>query len=223
MTKRLKSVYLKITIYYIVAIGGLVSVFTYFPGFVDYFPVGTTEKLFSSTQSFELQSTVHAGRLEGESELAHGLFFVMCFLSSILLTIPLGCTYLGTHNPEKSNPSFAKSIILLPIAVTGLVLIVQNSLALAFGLAGIVAGAGIRFRTNMKEFTDTLFFLTSIGIGLSAGVGALGLSLIMSLIFCYTILTLYAINYGETAPASEVESVAAIPNSDRNDETAPLA
>jgi hypothetical protein len=127
------------------------------------------------------------------------IFFWFCFLAALLMVLPVGTTYLATRRVKKGSDSLAKMIVVLPVAVTGLVLIVQNSLALAFGLAGIVAGGGIRFRTNMREYTDTLFFLISIGIGLSSGVGAPGLALIMSIVFCYSILILSAIDYGRMA------------------------
>lgn len=125
------------------------------------------------------------------------VFVIMCFLTSIVVSIPVGRTYMATHVIKKRNASMAKALLLLPIAVSGLVLIVQNNLALAFSLAGIVAGCGIRFRSNIREFTDTLYFMVAIGIGLAAGVGALGIALAMSLVFCYATLTVFAIGYGE--------------------------
>ena len=197
MSSNLKSAFVKITVHYIVLVSACWVVFTSYPDLIEYFPIGTTERIFSSARNYELESTVHAGRLEEASQTAHAIFFFVCFLSSILLTIPVGATYLGARSAKKTDASIAKAIIILPIAVTGLVLIVQNSLALAFSLAGIVAGTGIRFRANMKEFTDTLFFLITIGIGLSAGVGSIGLAAIMSIVFCYTILIVHAIGYGE--------------------------
>ena len=48
----------------------------------------------------------------------------------------------------------------------------------------------------MREYTDAVFFLTSIGIGLSAGIGAIGVALIMSIVFCYTVLVIHAVDYG---------------------------
>jgi len=198
MSNQLKSAYLKITVHYILICLAGWLLFEFAPGFIEYLPVGTSERLFTSgDDAYELEPvTVHGGRLEGESQWAHGLFFLICFLSAILLAVPVGWVYLGTPTSERTDAFIARAIIILPIAVTGLVLIVQNSLALAFSLAGIVAGTGIRFRTNMKEFTDTMYFLTVIGIGLAAGVGSLGLSLIMSIIFCYTVLILTTNEYG---------------------------
>jgi hypothetical protein len=197
MSPRLKSAYVKVTIHFGVLFAVAWILVAFFPKSIEYLPVGTAEKLFVPAKSMGFETTVHSGRLEGGSIMAFAIFFLLCFLCSILMAIPVGTTYMGTHSNKKTSASLAKMLIGMPIVVAGLVLIVQNSLALAFSLTGIVAGAGIRFRTNLREFTDTLFFLATIGIGISAGIGALGISYYMSLVFCYTILTVHAIGYGE--------------------------
>ncbi|MEX0290110.1 MAG: hypothetical protein AB3N14_13455 [Flavobacteriaceae bacterium] len=190
------SAFYRITGYYAVLTLTVLLISWLFPSAIDFLPVGTAQKIFSNIGTMELDSTAYAERLSEVGVSGHVVFFSLCFLTSLALSIPLGTVYLSTRRNSKKSDSLAKLIVLLPLAVTGLVLIVQNSLALAFGLAGIVAGGGIRFRTNMREFTDTLFFLISIGIGLSAGIGALGLALIMSAIFNYAALFFFAIDYG---------------------------
>ena len=83
------------------------------------------------------------------------------------------------------------------MVVTGIVIIVQNSLALAFSLAGI-AGA-VRFRNSLKSSGDALFILLAVGIGLSAGIGAIELAAVISMFFNYTFATLWVTEYGERA------------------------
>ena len=193
---KIRSAYIKITLYFL---GIFILFFTILkinPDSRGFLPIGTAEKMFSTPEFQEIETSVHAGRLDEDSVSQRAIFFSMCFISAILMALPIGTTFLATARPKRSSISIAKMIIGLPIVVTGLVLIVQNSLALAFSLAGIVAGAGIRFRTNLREFTDTLYFLISIGIGLSTGIGALGISYIMSVVFCYAVLTLQALDYG---------------------------
>lgn len=206
MNPGLKTTFLKITIHYAILILLAYLVASLFPGFVEYLPVGAAERLFSYPGELELESSAYSGRLPDGSSLEYGLFFSICFLMSLVLAIPLGTTFLATRRQKKKSASLARMIVILPLVVTGLVLIVQNSLALAFSLAGVVAGSGIRFRTNMQEFTDTLFFLVSIGIGLSAGVGALGVSFLMSLFFCYVFLIAHALGYGEFDPDPQPEA-----------------
>ena len=201
MNDRLKSAYKKITIHYlIIMMIGWILV-NYFPESLEFLPVGTSDRLFEETHQTEIiESSLHGGRFEGQPRIAYSIFFFVCFLSAITLALPLAWVYMGTHGRKNTDPSIARAILVLPIAVSGLVLIVQNSLALAFSLAGIVAGTGMRFRTNLREFTDTMYFLIAIGVGLAAGVGSLGLSLVMSMVFCYTLLTLTAVNFGNFPP-----------------------
>lgn len=191
------AVFARVTLHYAIIIGGAFLAIRLIPGVEEFLPVGAMKNLFSVYGSEEIEVSMHAGRLAGQSDLARGFFILMCFLTSIIVSIPVGRTYMATHLIKKRNASVAKALLLLPVAVSGLVLIVQNNLALAFSLAGIVAGCGIRFRSNIKEFTDTLYFMVAIGIGLAAGVGALGIAVIMSMVFCYATLAVFATGYGE--------------------------
>jgi len=59
-------------------------------------------------------------------------------------------------------------LIVLPMIVAGVVLIVSNSLALAFSLGGVVAA--VRFRTNMSDSRDIVFIFLAIAVGFAAGV-----------------------------------------------------
>ena len=81
------------------------------------------------------------------------------------------------------------------VTVTSIVIIVQNSLSLAFALGGI-AGA-VRFKNSLKSSGDALYILLSVGIGLAAGTGAAELAYVMSLTFCFSFVMLWLTEYGE--------------------------
>ena len=66
--------------------------------------------------------------------------------------------------------------------------------SLAFAIAGIAAG--VRFRNALKSTGDALFILLAIGIGLSAGIGAVELAIVMSIAFNYVFLILWITDYG---------------------------
>ena len=85
----------------------------------------------------------------------------------------------------------------MPIVVTSIIIIVQNSLALAFSIAGIAAA--VRFRNSLKSSGDALFILLAVGIGLSAGIGALELAIVMTVAFNYVFLLLWVTDYGDRA------------------------
>src|SRR5687767_9715572 len=93
------------------------------------------------------------------------------------------------------DPSLVHTLIVLPIVVSGVVLVVKNSLALAFSLAGIVAG--VRFRQSLDEPEEAVYVLLALGIGLAAGVQALDIALVMSFAFCFVVLTIWRFDIGD--------------------------
>jgi len=72
--------------------------------------------------------------------------------------------------------------------------IVQNSVALAFALAGVVAA--VRFRNTLKDTKDAVYIFLAIGVGLAAGVQYVDMALIVSVFFNITIIGLWATNFG---------------------------
>src|SRR5215203_4276543 len=67
-------------------------------------------------------------------------------LSTLVLMLPVTWVYMSAKSSQGHNQSVVQVLIVLPMIVAGIVLIVSNSLALAFSLAGIVAA--VRFRTT---------------------------------------------------------------------------
>src|SRR5690606_41772815 len=89
---------------------------------------------------------------------------------ALQLALPVAGVHMFTRR-LRYDPSLVQAIIVLPIVVAGVVMVVKNSLPLAFALAGIVAG--VRFRQKLEEPEDAVYVLLSLGIGLAAGVQAL--------------------------------------------------
>jgi len=92
------------------------------------------------------------------------------------------------------DPALVASVVILPIVVAGIALVVRNSLALAFSLAGIVAA--VRFRNTLNDPRDAVYIFLVIGIGLSAGVQALDVALAMSMAFNLVVLLVWKFNIG---------------------------
>ena len=83
------------------------------------------------------------------------------------VTLPLTWLYRWTRPRKKYNQSFVHTLLVIPIAISLVVFLVKDSIALAFSLAGIVAA--VRFRTSLEEPMDSVYLLMAIGIGLAAG------------------------------------------------------
>jgi hypothetical protein len=128
--------------------------------------------------------------------MKQSLFWLtVAIIGALLAALPVSWTYMAVRSGEEYDQSLVSTIVILPMVVTGIVIIVQNSLALAFSLAGI-AGA-VRFRNSLKSSGDALFILMAVGIGLSAGIGAVELAALASILFNYTFAFLWLSEYGE--------------------------
>ena len=139
-----------------------------------YLPIGGVEQLIAQPAKNPLQAS-EAIRAEHVGNLGQSLFWlVVAMVGALLASLPVTWVYMGVRNDDEYDQSLINTILVLPMVVTGIVIIVQNSLALAFSLAGI-AGA-VRFRNSLKSSGDALFILLAVAIGLSAGIGAVELA-----------------------------------------------
>jgi hypothetical protein len=122
-----------------------------------------------------------------------GITTLIVAFGALLLTLPAAWVYMFTRR-LRYDPSLVQSVIVLPLLVSGIVVVVKHSLALAFSLAGIVAV--VRFRNTLKDPKDAVYVFLALGIGLAAGVQALDIALVMSLTFNVIILLLWKFNVG---------------------------
>jgi hypothetical protein len=112
---------------------------------------------------------------------------------ALLVVLPVAWVLMQTRR-LRYDPSLVHTLIVLPIVVAGVVLVVKNSLALAFALAGIVAG--VRFRQKLDEPEEAVYVLLALGIGLAAGVQALDVALVMSMMFTMVVVTFWRFDIG---------------------------
>jgi hypothetical protein len=115
-------------------------------------------------------------------------------IGAFVVMLPVAWVYMITKQREGYDRSVVQTLIVLPTAICGVVVIVQNSYSLAFALAGIVAA--VRFRNTLKDTKDAVYIFLAIGVGLAAGVQNMHVALVMSVLFNITILTLWLSNFG---------------------------
>ncbi len=185
----------RLTVYYLVIGIVVFAAVKIWPAMRDYLPVGGVEQLITQPAGDPLKAS-DAVRAEHVSTLGQSLFWlIVALIGALLASLPVSWVYMGVRDDEEYDQSLVNTIIVLPMVVTGIVIIVQNSLALAFALAGI-AGA-VRFRNSLKSSGDALFILLSVAIGLSAGIGAVELAAVITIAFNYTFVALWMTEYGE--------------------------
>ena len=206
----------KLTIYYAVIAIVVFAAIKIWPASQNWLPIGGVEQLIAQPTKNPLQAS-EAVRAAHVNNLGQSLFWLaVALVSALLLSLPVSWVYMGIRNDDEYDQSLINTILVLPMVVTGIVIIVQNSLALAFSLAGI-AGA-VRFRNSLKSSGDALFILLAVAIGLSAGIGAVELAALITIAFNYTFIGLWMSEYGERAgmkrymsdynPATHPEAVA---------------
>ena len=185
----------QITIYYLAIALLVFIVLKLWPDARGYLPVGGVEQLISQPSKNPLEAS-QAVRAEHVANFGQSVFWlVVAIIAAILVSLPVSWVYMTVRGGEEYDQSLVNTIIVLPMVVTGIVIIVQNSLALAFALAGI-AGA-VRFRNSLKSSGDALFILLSVATGLSAGIGAIELAAVVSIAFNYCFIALWITEYGE--------------------------
>jgi len=167
---RAVHLFTRLTVYYL-AIGAIVfTAVTLAPRVGEFLPIGGAEALITGPRNDPFDSIEIAA--DEVSTLGESILWLVIAVTGALLTVlPVGWVYMSIRKRDEYDQSLVETIMILPIAVTGIVILVHDSLALAFSLAGIVGG--VRFRNTLKSSGDALFILLAIRIDLAAGIGAM--------------------------------------------------
>jgi len=183
-----------ILIYYGFWLAAVVFVQKRFPELADYLPLdGISDLAGAELETFEPVYTMV------ERTVLSSTGPIRLFLASVgagIVTVPITWVYFITSRARRIDQSFLQTIVILPIVVTGIAMIVVNSLALAFSLAGVVAA--VRFRFTLNQPSDAMYIFVAIAIGLGAGIGALGIATVISFTFVMATLLIWKLEYGKT-------------------------
>lgn len=183
-----------ICFYYAFWIGVTWFLLRRFPALSEYLPVGGVSELAESNlESFEpVYSRVERTILSPSGPLK----LLFSIIASMIAVVPVSWAYFITSRARKLDQSFLQTIVILPIVVTGIAMIVVNSIALAFSLAGVVAA--VRFRFSLALPSDAMYIFVAIGIGLGSGIGAGAISMVISFTFVLATLTIWKLEYGKS-------------------------
>jgi hypothetical protein len=182
-----------ITLYYAFWVALMAFLLDRLPAIAEFFPMGGLGDLAGrSDAGFEpiyssIEETVWA---------PYGPIKLACAsIGAAILIVPVSWTYFITSRSKEVDQSFVQTIIIMPIVVTGISMIVMNSIPLAFSLAGIVAA--VRFRFTLRQPSHAMYIFAAISIGLGAGIGALGIAAVISGVFVYATLIIWKLEYGK--------------------------
>jgi hypothetical protein len=186
--------------YYII-LGGVFAALLYFFPIVGQIASGERlEELTAAPQI--LQDGLTSGAFQSPTErlpssLQLALTTTLCLISTLLLMLPVTWVYMSARRTKRHNQAVVETLIMLPLVVASVILIVRNSLALAFSLAGVVAA--VRFRNTLRDTRDTVFIFLAIGIGFAAGVQAITVGAVVSVIFNLVLLFVWRTDFGRNA------------------------
>jgi hypothetical protein len=119
---------------------------------------------------------------------------VLILFGALVLMLPVTWVYMSARPIPGHNQNVVQTLIILPLVVAGIVFLIQNSLALAFSLAGVVGA--VRFRTTLRDTRDLVYIFLSIVIGFSAGVQSLAVGALISIVFNLVLLITWRYDYG---------------------------
>jgi hypothetical protein len=92
----------------------------------------------------------------------------------------------------RRNPYVAQTQILMAVVAGGMMMVVGDSAARAFGI--FAAASLVRFRTNIRDPKETTVLLVCLGVGLAAGVGRWDMAIILTL---FVLIALTVLEYFE--------------------------
>lgn len=183
-----------ITLYYAFWVGFTSFLLDAFPIFREFFPVGGLGELAGSSNADTFEP-IYSSAVETVWSPVGPIRLAFASLGAGILIVPVSWIYFITSRTKEVDQSFVQTIIIMPIVVTGIAMIVLNSLALAFSLAGIVAA--VRFRFTLRQPSHAMYIFVAISLGLAAGIGALGIAAVISAAFVYATLIIWKLEYGK--------------------------
>ena len=186
-TRIVENLVLRATAYYLALFGAAALLWSVFPGLPAVAP-----------------SPANGGRgsgggnsLEAAEVVLHphtlAVTVALAMVAAVLLSLPVAWVYRLTRHKRGYQQSVVQTLVILPMVVAGVVVLVKGSLALAFGLAGIVAA--VRFRTTLDDSKDAMYVFLATGLGIAAAVD-LPVAAVLSVVFNGVILLLWSSDFG---------------------------
>src|SRR5436190_15806203 len=191
-----RSPYLRLVAYYLVlglAVWLLIKIFPQIPQLLERFREVSVLGVASARRGRDLEQFTGAGA-ETLTQGELGVVTLLSMLAALLLVLPVAQVYMLTKQRSGYDQSVVQTVIILPMTVAATVILVQNSLALAFTLAAIVAA--VRFRNTLKDTKDAVYIFLALAVGVAAGVFAPTVAAVMSVVFNAVVLTLWQFNVG---------------------------
>ena len=186
----------RVVAYYVLLASATALIWQIFPGIAAAF---SAERLHGASDLPAASGDPLFGELQGQlpvmsTPVALAITTALCMTGAFVLMLPVTWVYILTRQKKGFRQSVVQTLIVLPIVVAGVVLLVKNSIALAFSLGGIVAA--VSFRNTLRDTKDAVYIFLAIGVGLAAGVQVMSAAAVMSFLFNVVILVFWYTDFG---------------------------
>ena len=185
---------LRLVAYYVLLAIVIVGLATLFPIVDQMFSGERLEELADAPRLLRDGLTAGADVIRMTPRIELAVTTLLGALGTLALMLPVTWVYMVARKTPGHNQAVVQTLIILPIVVAGIVLIVRNSLALAFSLAGVVAA--VRFRTTLRDARDVVFVFLAIAVGFAAGVQLFTVATLVSIIFNFVLLFTWRYDFG---------------------------
>lgn len=118
----------------------------------------------------------------GNIALANPIFELVKLIAAAVIGMLVTVVHRQYRHERTANPALDQAQVLLCVSGAIMMIIIGNSVARAFGIAG--AASIIRFRTPVEDARDITILFILMGLGMAAGLGALAVAGLGTLFLC---------------------------------------
>lgn len=149
--------------------------------------------------------------LEGMNLMTHRddvMISTFHIMASFVYILPVAWVYVITKEGKGIDQSIVQTIILISIVVTGIMIMLEDNLARAFGMVAILTA--VRYRVAVKDSKDAVYIFLSMAIGMANGLGVPHMALSLSILVNICLIILWKFKVGDV--------VTNVSDSDKNGE-----
>lgn len=145
-----------------------------------------------------MDQLTNASNISNLSGMYSPLDVAFSLILTLVLVALIATVYRTTHKGFSYSQHFVGTLIIISMVTTIIMMVIGNSVAVAFGLLG--AFSIIRFRTVVKEVRDTGFIFLSLAIGMAVGTQNHVIAITGTIIMLAVIWVLFKMNFGSIRP-----------------------
>jgi len=181
---------LKIILYYVALAVAVLALYQVNPDLQGVFKAGRFATIVGSGKKGILDEATQVSTSPTQAAVES----VIAMLTALVVMLPVTWVFILTRSKKGFSQSTSQTLIFLPVVVAGIIMIVQNSAALAFGLGGVVGA--VSFRNRLDDPKDAMFIFLAILVGLASGVQVAAMALAVSLFFNIMTLVMWWSDFG---------------------------